>query len=110
MDERDAWWHIAQVVPSWLAISWETDGQPPSSAWPQPLDKLFERVDHRFPFLDNSRNRPYAAAFEQQPHRWSTAQIGPPASGTKRHQFSLPPDEVANRNSVLLACFASSVR
>ena len=27
MDERDASWHIAQVVPSWLAIAWETDGQ-----------------------------------------------------------------------------------
>jgi hypothetical protein len=65
MDERDASWHIKQVVPSWLAITWETDRQSPRSAWSQSLDELFERVDHSFPFFDNSRNRPYAAAFEQ---------------------------------------------
>jgi len=110
MDERYASWHVVQVVPSWLAIAWETDGQSPGSAWPQPLDELFERVDHCFPFLDNGRNRLHAAAFEQQPHRRAPAQVGPPTSGTKRHQLALSPDEVANWNGIPLACLASGVR
>ena len=67
MDERDTSWHIAQVVPSWFAIAWETDGQVPGSAWSQSLDELFERIDHRFPFLDNGRDCLYSAANRHQP-------------------------------------------
>src|SRR5712691_11207804 len=109
MDERDAPWHVAQVVPRRLAITRETDGQTPGRPRTKTLDKLIECVDYRFVFLDDGRNRLHAAAFEQQRHQRLTAQVGPPASGTERQQLTLPPDEVANRNGVRLACLASGV-
>jgi hypothetical protein len=106
MDERDASWHVAQVVTRRLAIAREADRQTPGSTRSQPLDEFFERVDHHFVSLDDGRNRLHAAALEQQRHRRATAQVGPPTSGTEGHQFSLSPCEVANRNGILLACLA----
>jgi hypothetical protein len=62
MDQRYAPWYVAQIVPRRLAIAWETDGQPAGCTRTQALDELFECVDYRFVFLDDSRYGLHAAA------------------------------------------------